>query len=63
MHKFKVEQYNPLGEKFNPDFHEAMAMVNDPTKDPNTICEVMETGWKIGDRVLRAAKVFCVSKR
>ncbi|CAI2377732.1 unnamed protein product [Moneuplotes crassus] len=63
MKRFDVEEYNPVGEKFDPNFHEAMAMVDDPTKDPNTICEVMTTGWKIGDRVLRASQVFCVKKR
>lgn len=37
MKRFNVEEYNPKGEKFNPQFHEAVAMVDDPTKDPNVI--------------------------
>ncbi|CAI2378701.1 unnamed protein product [Moneuplotes crassus] len=63
MAKYHIEQFNPIGEKFDPQVHEAMMMVNDPSKDPNTVCMVMETGWKIGERVLRAAKVGCVAKR
>lgn len=57
MKRFKVEEFNPEGEKFNPSFHEAMFMVDDDKKEPNTVAVVMQTGWKIGDRVLRAAKV------
>ena len=63
MKRFDVEEYIPMDEKFDPNFHEAMAMVDYPSKEPNTICEVMVSGWKIGDRVLRAAQVLCVKKR
>lgn len=63
MKRFNVEEFNPIGEKFNPMLHEAMAMVDDPSKEPNTICNVLTTGWKIGDRVLRASQVFWVKKR
>jgi molecular chaperone GrpE len=63
MQKFKIEQFNPLEEKFDPQLHEALGMVNDPTKPPNTVCMVMETGWRIGNRVLRAAKVMCVANK
>ena len=61
--EFKIVQFNPLGDKFDPNIHEALAMINDPTKEPNTVCAVMKTGWKIGDRVIRAAKVYWVSKQ
>ena len=37
MAKFNIEESNPIGEMFDPEKHEAMYMVNDPTKDPNTI--------------------------
>ena len=37
MKRFGVEEYDPVGEKFNPNIHEAVAMVDDPTSDPNTI--------------------------
>lgn len=57
LRRFKVEQFDPKGEKFDPNIHEAIFTIPDPTKEANTIGEVMQTGWKIGDRVLRAAKV------
>lgn len=57
LRKFKVLQFDPKGEKFDPNVHEAIFTIPDPTKEPNTVGEVMQTGWKIGERVLRAAKV------
>lgn len=63
MKRFKVEEYNPEGEAFNPNYHEAMFVVEDQTKEPNTICVVLQSGWKIGDRVLRASKVGCVKRK
>jgi molecular chaperone GrpE len=62
MKRHNVIEYRPIGEKFDPNFHEAITVVPDPTKEPNTVCDVMRTGWKIGDRVLRAAQVFVVKK-
>lgn len=60
--KFGVVQFNPEGEKFDPHHHEAVFVVNDPSKENNTVATVMQTGWKIGDRNLRAAKVGIVKK-
>lgn len=62
LKRFGVVQFDPKGEKFDPNIHEAVFMVPDPTKENNTIAEVMQTGWKIGERVLRAAKVGIVKK-
>lgn len=55
LKRFNVLQFNPKGEKFDPNIHEAVFTMPDPTKEPNTVGEVMRSGWKIGDRVLRAA--------
>ena len=52
MKRFDVVQFNPLGEKFDPNYHEAMFMMQDLTKKAGTVGEVMQSGWKIGDRVL-----------
>ena len=54
---------NPLGEKFDPNDHDAIFMipVHDEYED-NHIGQVVQTGWKIGSRVLRAAKVGIVKK-
>lgn len=37
MKRFKVVEFIPKGEKFDPQFHEAVAMVDDPSKDPGII--------------------------
>ena len=62
LQEFKIVQFNPIGEKFDPNLHEALTMIKDPTKEPNTVWSVVKTGWKIGDRIIRAAKVIWVSK-
>jgi molecular chaperone GrpE len=61
LKKFSVEQLDPLGEAFDPNFHEAMsAQVNSEVK-PNTVVTVFQKGYKLHDRVLRPARVV-VSK-
>ena len=42
--------------------HEAVYNINESKQENNTIAEVMVSGWKIGDRCLRAAKVVIVKK-
>ncbi|NQV15734.1 nucleotide exchange factor GrpE [bacterium] len=53
-----VESFDPIGEPFDPELHEAMAM--QPAKDVKSgmVIEVFEKGYKAGDRILRAAKVI-----
>lgn len=52
-----VEVYDPLGEVFDPEWHEAMAMQPSEEHDSGIVIDVFEKGYKSGDRVLRAAKV------
>ena len=53
-----LEEVGQVGEEFNPALHEAFGQdkVDDATKD-GTITSVLEKGWKIGEHVIRAAKV------
>lgn len=62
LKRFGVVQFDPKGEKFNPNLHDAVYTIPDPDLEPNTVGQVMQSGWKIGDRVLRAAKVGIVKK-
>lgn len=55
--RFQIVQFDPKGEKFDPNIHEAVFTLKDPKLENNVVAEVMQTGWKIGDRVLRASKV------
>ncbi len=52
-----IRKIDPMGEKFDHDFHEALFEV--PTTDaaPGTVVQVVELGYLIHDRLLRAAKV------
>ena len=62
LERFKVVQYDPKGEKFDAKLHEAVFTISQSKEENNTIEVVMQTGWKIGERVLRAAKVGIVKK-
>lgn len=62
LKRFQVTQYDPKGEKFDAKLHEAVFTVPKSENPNDTIDVVMQTGWKIGDRILRAAKVGVVKK-
>ena len=47
----------PLGEKFNHDFHEAMFEVPDTGQPNGTIVHLLEPGYVLRGRLLRAARV------
>lgn len=55
--KFGVVKMKALDNTFDPQQHEAMFAMPMPGKEPNTIFHVMEAGYLIYDRTLRAAKV------
>ena len=55
--RFNIEQINPHGETFNPELHEAMAMVPQPGAEPNSVIDVLEKGYTLSGRLLRPAKV------
>jgi len=56
-----VEVINPEGEKFNPEFHEAMTQIPSPELEPNTIVDVFQKGYLLNGRLVRPAMVV-VSK-
>ena len=62
--RFEVTQFDPIDEKFDPDMHDAQFLISQGVTDENanTVGHVLQTGWKIGDRVLRAAKVGVYKK-
>ena len=53
-----VEEINPLGDKFDPNFHEALSIKEDKSKQPEEILEVVQKGYKIQERVIRPALVI-----
>ena len=52
-----VEAIDPVGERFDPQQHEAMSMVESEGQEPNTVTAVMQKGYKLEGRVIRAAMV------
>jgi molecular chaperone GrpE len=57
MKKYGVTEYNPINEKFDPNYHEAFFQFEDQSREPDTVGEVLQIGYKIGKRILRAPKV------
>jgi molecular chaperone GrpE len=55
--KFGVEEIDPKGEPFDPQFHEAMAMVPNPELEPNSVMEVVQKGYQLNGRLVRPAMV------
>ena len=53
-----VEEIDPLGNKFDPNFHEALSIKEDKSKQPEEILEVVQKGYKIQERVIRPALVI-----
>lgn len=57
LRKNGVEEIKALGEQFNPNLHYAVMHVDDESLGQNTVCEVFEKGYKMGDRILRFSTV------
>jgi molecular chaperone GrpE len=57
LEKFGIRAVAPMGEKFNPDLHQAMAMQPTADNEPNTVVKVFQKGYLLHDRLLRPAMV------
>ena len=55
--KYGVIKIQPVGEKFDHEFHQAMYEVEDSGKPSGTIVELLQPGYIMHDRLLRAAMV------
>lgn len=55
--RFSVDVLEPFGEPFDPQFHEAMTMVPSATAEPNSVIDVLQKGYTLNGRLLRAAMV------
>jgi molecular chaperone GrpE len=53
----EVHVIDAEGSEFDPSLHEAMAQVQDDSVSPNTVIEVLQTGYRLRDRLLRPARV------
>ncbi|PPR08092.1 hypothetical protein CVT24_010553 [Panaeolus cyanescens] len=57
LFKYHVTPYDPTGDPFDPNQHEAIYQAPVPGKEPGTVIDCQKVGYKIKDRVLRAAQV------
>lgn len=53
-----IEVLDPHGEPFDPQEHQAMSMVENPEMEPNSVCAVVQKGYKMNGRLVRAAMVM-----
>jgi molecular chaperone GrpE len=61
MGKFGVEELNPEGEMFNPEFHQAMTLAPRADVPPNTVVSVVQKGYLLNGRLVRPALVIVSS--
>jgi len=62
LEKHGIRKVDPAGEKFDHNFHQAMAEVDAPDKSPGTVVDVYQPGYVIKDRLLRPAMVTVAKK-
>ncbi|HLS34526.1 MAG TPA: nucleotide exchange factor GrpE [Brevibacterium sp.] len=55
--RFDVERYGAEGEEFDPELHEALMSTPQEGVETTTIAQVMQPGYRVGERVIRAARV------
>ena len=57
LEKLGAESFGEIGDSFDPNCHNAVMHIEDETLGENVICEVFQKGYRIGDRIIRAAMV------
>jgi molecular chaperone GrpE len=58
LEKYGVQRLNPVGEKFNPEQHQAISMIEDENVESNHIISVMQKGFTLNERLVRPAMVI-----
>jgi molecular chaperone GrpE len=56
--KFSIKALDPVGDKFNPELHEAVLMQQSDSAAPDTVLQVVQTGYELKGRLLRPARVI-----
>jgi molecular chaperone GrpE len=57
LERHGIKKLDPVGQKFDPNFHQAMMEIQDANVPSGTVTQVIQTGFAIGERVLRPALV------
>jgi molecular chaperone GrpE len=62
MADHQLEVIDPKGERFDPEWHEAMTVLPSPDHEENTVLEVIQKGYRLHDRLIRPARVVVSRK-
>jgi len=60
--KFNIAEINPIGEKFDPNKHQAISAI-EADAEPNSVLSVLQKGYTLNERVLRPALVMVVKAK
>jgi molecular chaperone GrpE len=55
--RFDVQPIDPVGQPFDPQFHQAMSMVENANMEPNSVMAVLQKGYSLHGRLVRPAMV------
>jgi molecular chaperone GrpE len=58
MAKFGVQQIDPINQRFDPEYHQAMSMQPRADVPPNTVVAVVQKGYTLNGRLVRPAMVM-----
>ena len=61
--KNNILEINPLDEKFNPDFHQAVSTIEDTSKENDIVSEVVQQGYTLNGRVIKPALVIVIKNQ
>ena len=61
--KNNIIEISPLGEKFNPDFHQAVSTIKDTSKENDIVSEVVQQGYSLNGRVIKPALVVVIKNQ
>ncbi len=62
MQQFGIEEVDPAGEPFDPDFHDAISMQPSDDVEPGSVVVVVQKGYSLNGRLLRPAMVIVASE-
>lgn len=62
LERFGIEEVDPVGEPFDPAFHEAMTLQPAPDAEPGTVLTVVQKGYVLNGRLLRPAMVVVAAE-
>lgn len=62
LERFGIEEVDPVGQRFDPEFHEAMTMQPSADAEPGSVLTVIQKGYSLNGRLLRPAMVIVAAE-